>query len=228
MTYVISILVVLVGLAISYFCGAIPIGLIVGNKARGIDIREHGSGNVGATNAVRTMGLGLGILVMVGDILKGACGCLIVAGLLNLDISLLNSGNESIFTYTWLHDLVLSLALLCVVGGHMFSPFMHFHGGKGIATAFGGLCVILPLVAIISLIVFAVVSMLTRYVSLGSIFGTTALPITCAILYGEHLVFIVFFALLALLIIYAHRENIKRLLAGTERRFSIGGKKEQQ
>jgi len=228
MNYAISILIILVGLVASYLCGSIPIGLIVGRKTRGIDIREHGSGNVGATNAIRTMGLGLGAMVLVGDVLKGALGCLIMAWLLNFDTSMLSGVPDNILTYPWVHDLALSLAFICVVGGHMFSPFMHFHGGKGIATAFGGLSVMLPLAALICLMIFALVSIITRYVSLGSICGTIALPISCFILDGSHFVFVIFCIMIALLIIFAHRENIKRLLAGTERRFSIGKKEERQ
>jgi acyl phosphate:glycerol-3-phosphate acyltransferase len=210
------------GLVVSYLCGSIPVGLIIGRLTQGIDIREYGSGNVGATNVMRTLGLKPGLIVMAGDIAKGAVGCLVMVFLLDADIFGVQVASSISLSEGWLHDLALSFAVVSAVAGHMFSPFMGFKGGKGIATAFGSLCVVIPLSAFICLGVFIIVCLLTRYVSLGSICATLSLPLSCALVAPGHLVYLLFCIIVAILIVFAHRSNIKRLLTRTEHRFTIG------
>lgn len=224
----IPIIVIVIGFALCYLCGSIPVGLIVGRLTRGVDIREHGSGNVGTTNAIRILGLGPGIVVMCGDILKGVLGVLLMFWMLRLGDAWMatigSSASGIALASGWVHDLAAALALVGVVLGHMFSPFMRFKGGKGIATAFGALCVVLPWSALICLIIFAGLIAITRYVSLGSICADISLPISCAAINPDHPVLIGFCVIVCLLILYAHRGNISRLAHGTERKFSVAGK----
>lgn len=220
------------GMVVSYLCGSIPVALIVGKLTKGIDVREHGSGNTGTTNALRTLGWGPGITVMVFDILKGSLGVLVMMGLLHLaQTALIGNGTiDSVTESTTLAsgsfpDGAYALALLCAVMGHMFSPFMRFKGGKGIATAFGALVVILPVSALFVLVVFLIGCFASRYVSVGSISAAVALPVSVFIFYSHSYVYMVFTVLVTAVVIYAHRKNIERLLKGTERRFSVGGKR---
>ncbi len=239
-------LVVIIGLVVSYLLGAIPVALIVSRAVAGIDIREHGSGNTGFTNALRVLGVGPGIVVLVFDVLKGALGGLTMAGLLLISRDLivgqwLTSQTQVMSDPTAyetglgllsrgltgpLHDLPCAFALLASVLGHMFSPFMGFKGGKGIATGLGGLLVLMPIVALLALSVFLVFTFTTRIVSVGSLAAAVSLPFITWWMYPTSITFIVFCSLTSIVIIYAHRQNIKRLIKGTEKRFSMNRKKE--
>jgi len=275
----IYIVTVLVSLIIAFLCGAIPVALAIGKSMRGLDVREHGSGNAGSTNAIRVLGLGPGMLVFVGDVLKGALGCVLVtvatgiailvassaavdeaallmqgsAGVLEFDpiISILASDYSSM-----LIDIPRALAIIATILGHMFSPFMGFKGGKGVATALGAIGVTLPFIAICSLTVFVIVVLITRYVSLSSIIAVTTVPIFTIFfplvsnnLLGiesvaslplannllsfvsdaapSSLIFSVFTVILALVVVWAHRKNIGRLLRKEEPKFSLTKKEKE-
>jgi len=203
---------------IAYFCGAIPFGYFI-PKIFGIaDIRKIGSGNVGATNAWRAAGPWAGILVLAFDIAKGMLA-VAIAGVMP------NTGLDIVYL-----KLVAGLAAIL---GHIFSIFMRFRGGKGVNTALGVMLILLPLEALISLAVFIVAVSCSRYISLGSIMASSAffLVIMAEVIFSlkpVHPVFIVVSLLLAVLIIYTHRSNIRRLLNGTENRFNFHSSAEER
>jgi len=185
-------------LAAAYLLGSIPTGLLLG-KAYGIDVRKEGSGNIGATNLYRTIGRKVGIMTLVGDCLKGLLPVLAVklAGLP--------------FEYTaW-----VGLAAFC---GHVFSLFLRFKGGKGVATALGVFLALAPLAVVVALGLFVLLMLIWRYVSLGSICAAAVMPIAVWALGGGR-VLIVVTMLIAVIVIIRHMENIRRLVAGTENRF---------
>ena len=240
LAYVIS---VIAALLLAFLCGAIPFALIIGKSMRGLDVREHGSGNAGSTNAIRVLGLGPGLLVFAGDVLKAALGCVIVILVVEVAVPLsyawasqeavyaLLSGAETIDPLVdiwsnhkeYLYDIPKALAILATVLGHMFSPFMRFKGGKGVAAALGAIGVVLPLVALCSLTVFALITLVTRYVSLGSVIAVVTVPIFTCVFYPSP-TYIVFTALLAVAVVLAHHKNIKRLIKREESKFSLSKK----
>ena len=236
-------IIVLITLLVAFLCGSIPVALIIGKSMRGLDVREHGSGNAGSTNAIRVLGLGPGMLVFAGDVFKGAQGCVLMAlvaafaiimtstaateeALLAMQASpevfevdpILNiiAGDHS----KMLHEIPMALAVVATILGHMFSPFMGFKGGKGVATALGSIAIVLPLTALCSLGVFIVIVLISRYVSLGSIIAIITVPIFTAIFYLSP-TYIVFTVLIALVVIWAHRKNIDRLRRKEEPKFSL-------
>jgi glycerol-3-phosphate acyltransferase PlsY len=187
----------------SYLLGATPTSYIAGKLGRGIDLREHGSKNLGATNVYRILGWRYAIPVALIDIAKGAIPVLLAPTT----------------PYPWLPLAAGGAAVL----GHMFSPYVSFKGGKGVATAAGMFLALAPLAVLIAIAVWGVCLWLTGYVSLSSIIAVLSVPLTVALLQpGEPYVFWVSVALVAL-IIFAHRRNIARLIAGTENRFKTRG-----
>jgi len=181
----------------AYLLGATPTSYIAGKLGRGIDLREHGSKNLGATNVYRILGWKYAIPVALFDIAKGAVPVLV-------------------FSHpVWLAVAVGGAAVL----GHMFSPYVSFKGGKGVATAAGMFLALAPVAVLIAIPVWAICLWLTGYVSLSSIIAVLSVPLSVALL-QPHSPY-VFWASVALvaLIIFAHRRNIARLLAGTENRF---------
>jgi len=183
-------------LMFAYLLGSIPIGLLVA-KLRGIDIRHYGSGNIGATNVFRILGTGPGFIVLAGDVMKG-----IIAVWVG---SLVGGYNMGL------------LAGLAAIAGHSWSIFLNFSGGKGVATSAGVLLALSPSVAAAALGVWLAIALLSRYVSLASIIAAIALPLFM-VLFGEPLSLFAFGIVAAGLIIYRHKPNIKRLLAGKELR----------
>jgi len=189
----------------AYLLGSFPTALVIG-KLRNIDITQHGSGNIGGTNAMRVMGARPGIIVMATDILKAALPTYVAAQVISLE--------------TW---QVLTVALATVIG-HNWSVYIGFRGGKGIACTIGACAVLFPVVLLVGFAVFALTIAITQYVSLGSILMLTSLPILLWV--RNYSLEYVWFALLILIIgIYRHRANIKRLVAGTESK--IWGKKKR-
>lgn len=183
---------------IGYFIGSIPIGYLVVRKLYNIDIRRYGSGNIGFTNVFRTAGWGPGIIVLVGDILKGVIAVLLGRWL----------GGET----------AGMLGGLAAIAGHNWSLFLKFSGGRGVATGAGVFLALAPKVIGIAALIWLITIALTRYVSLGSILGAVSVPILILIFHESWLLFI--FGLLApVFVIYRHRPNIKRLLNGTEYKF---------
>ena len=195
---------------IAYFIGSIPTAIIVSKTFFNIDIREYGSGNMGATNTFRVLGPRFGTIVMVGDMLKG----ILAVALYNLLPYYLT--NELDRT-----NLMLGLGLAAVIG-HIYPVWADFRGGKGVATLFGMILAIQPIVAINCVGVFLLVLYLTRYVSLSSIVAGVALPICVLWIYNEQEVFYRVFAVaVACLILLTHQKNISRLLKGNEGRVPI-------
>jgi len=189
----------LAALAAGYLIGSIPFGLILA-RTKGIDIRKHGSGNIGATNVWRTVGPAYGAAVLVLDALKGSAA--VILGRM--------SGVEG-------GELLTGLAALL---GHAFPLYIGFKGGKIMATGAGVMLTLSPLPTVSAMAVFAVVVFISRYVSLGSIIAAAALPFLLAAFHynGKYLVFGILFCVFAIL---KHIPNIKRLLTGTESRFNF-------
>jgi acyl phosphate:glycerol-3-phosphate acyltransferase len=214
---------------LSYLAGSIPTGLVVSRFAKGVDIRKFGSGNIGSTNVFRTLGWKWGVVVQMGDIAKGLIAVLLIARLHYGDFPFNNRTPFEEFT------IVQILAGLSAVMGHIFSVFLKFKGGKGINTAAGMLVGIAPIDISIALIVFLLVLFSTGYVSLGSISAATAFPTTMFVRFNllnvnipSYHTLIFFSIATSLLLIYTHRSNIMRLIAGSENRFyklKIIGKK---
>jgi acyl phosphate:glycerol-3-phosphate acyltransferase len=210
-----TVLLVIIALA-GYLLGSIPTGLLVG-KARGIDIRQHGSGNIGATNVSRTLGKKLGIFVFVCDTLKG-----VLAVRLGIFLSqycaTAHHGSGHFFLSASLAGI---LGGITVILGHNFPVWLKFKGGKGVATSLGMVIGLVPLAAAVALAVWIAVFLTTRYVSLASILGAIAVPVMVAFtVHGvDRMPLLLFNSLAALLIVARHRSNIQRLLAGTENRF---------
>jgi acyl phosphate:glycerol-3-phosphate acyltransferase len=191
------------GLA-GFALGSIPFSWILARLVGGVDIRTTGSGNVGATNVARTLGWAAGATALLLDAAKGAAAVLVapwIAGFAAPDADLVAGG----------------LAVL----GHMFSPFLLFRGGKGVATGLGAFAVLAPGPLAAAVAVFVVVVLVTRMVSAGSIAAVVALPIA-ALGFGAGARVALVAALVGALVIVRHRDNIGRILAGTERR--IGGR----
>jgi glycerol-3-phosphate acyltransferase PlsY len=195
---------------LAYLIGSIPTALIISKKFFGIDIRDFGSGNMGATNAFRVLGPKYGTLIMVLDVLKG----MIAVGLFYfLPYYLTNELERTNF--------MMGLGLAAVIG-HIFPVFANFKGGKGVATLLGMLIAVQPIVAVCCIGVFLVVLFLTRYVSLSSILGAIMLPVCVLWIWNEHeLSYRAFALLVALLVIITHQKNISRLLKGAESRIPI-------
>jgi len=187
----------------SYLLGATPTSYIAGKLGRGIDLRDHGSKNLGATNVYRILGWKYAIPVALVDIAKGAIPVLLFAGW------------AGAAEHPWLRVALGGAAVL----GHMFSPYVSFKGGKGVATAAGMLLALAPVAVLLAIPIWGICLWLTGYVSLSSIIAVLSVPLSVALLQpNSSSVFWASIALVAL-IIFAHRRNISRLIAGTESRF---------
>lgn len=204
----------------SYLIGSIPSALIVGKLFKGIDIRKFGSGNLGSTNAFRVLGIPLGILVQIMDISKGLIAVLFVTSFFYHNLPFTN--------YTPFEDITVLkiIAGISAVIGHTFSVFVNFKGGKGINTALGMLISLAPIDVGISVAFFVLTVLFSGYVSLGSVVASFFFPV---VMFTRENVFhvdisgyntLIFFSIgVSVLLIYNHRENIKRLLYGNENRF---------
>lgn len=207
----------------SFLLGSIPWGVIISKVFYHTDIREHGSGNIGTTNAMRTMGKVGGSAVFVLDFGKG-----IASGLIAAWAASVFGGGMSLSGHVVGYDDFVTVAFLGCVWGHIFSPWLGFHGGKGIAVAVGCLFVTFGWAgALLEIAIFAALVVATRYVSAGSIAAAVACPFFAAY-YFLYVTFApaawVCTTVAALTVVWAHRENISRLRAGNER--PIGSKKE--
>ncbi|MCX7735271.1 MAG: glycerol-3-phosphate 1-O-acyltransferase PlsY [Candidatus Kapabacteria bacterium] len=216
-----SIIKLILVIILSYLIGSIPSAVIISKRFFGFDIREKGSGNMGSTNAFRVLGWKWGIIVQVMDILKGVIAVLVIAEFVGKDINL---GN-----YTWFQDstIVKWIAGLSAVCGHIWSAFVNFKGGKGINTAAGMLVAIAPIDVSIALGIFVLAVIFSGYISLGSISAAFAFPSSLFVRYNlfhvdipGYSILIYFSIILAVILIFAHRKNIIRLLKGTENRFT--------
>ncbi|HSI73311.1 MAG TPA: glycerol-3-phosphate 1-O-acyltransferase PlsY [Fimbriimonas sp.] len=207
----------------AFLLGSIPVGYLVA-KARGIDIRTVGSGNIGATNVTRALGHKTGYAVFLVDVLKGLIPGLVARVLFPPDIWSYNDAPPNWFFWGWPVQILWFLAGIAAFLGHMFCPWLGFKGGKGIATGLGALLAAAPTTALCSFGVFLAFLFLTHYVSLSSLIAAVALPIFGLTLPGEPRELVAFYVPLSLLIFYKHRDNIKRLKAGTESKFSFRSK----
>ncbi|HKH99000.1 MAG TPA: glycerol-3-phosphate 1-O-acyltransferase PlsY [Candidatus Sulfotelmatobacter sp.] len=193
--------------AASYLLGSIPFGYLLVRVFRGEDVRQSGSGNIGATNVSRKSPL-LGVITLLLDAGKGSAAVILAVWLTR------KTGAAAPY-------LQMSVAALCAVLGHLFPVWLKFRGGKGVATGLGSFVVIAPKAVLIAAAVFIVLVLVFRYISLGSIVAVLAFPLLAWVLqeYGSAWPALVFMALASLLIVAKHRANIRRLLAGTENRF---------
>lgn len=204
---------------VSFLLGSIPWGVIISKVFYHTDIREHGSGNIGTTNAMRTMGKVGGSAVFVLDFGKG-----IVSGLIAAAAAAMFGGGMSLSGHVIGYDDFVTVAFLGCVWGHIFSPWLKFKGGKGIAVAVGSLFFTFgPVGALLELALFIVIVALTRYVSAGSIAAAVACPFFSLYFFWGEWAAWALCTVAALTVIWAHRSNIERLRSGTERR--IGDKK---
>lgn len=188
--------------ACAYVIGSIPNGLILGRYFWQIDLREHGSKNIGATNAYRTLGAGPAALIFILDLLKGILG--VWFGL-----------------YFVADPLAMILGGIAAIIGHNWSVFLKFTGGKGVATGLGVIAMLMPQVTVIVFVTWCIIVYFTRYVSLGSVVAAALVPV-CAYLFGTPIEYLYFSVLAATFVIYRHKVNIKRLLAGNENKIKAG------
>lgn len=192
--------------ALAYIMGSLPNGVFIGKKLKGIDIREHGSGNSGATNAYRVLGAKYGIMVLVADALKGL-----------LPVMIADKAGVS--------GVPLILIGIIAIVGHSLSFFLNFKGGKGVATSLGVFLYLVPQVMLIIVLTFIGVVYFTRYISLASIVGAGMLPILVLFMplregISRPSMFIISL-FMGLFVIYRHRTNITRLINGTENKFKV-------
>jgi glycerol-3-phosphate acyltransferase PlsY len=197
----------------SYLIGSIPCGLVVG-KLKGVDIREYGSGNIGTTNVLRTLGAKYGAIVLVADVLKGVIAVLLARYIIGTPIGEMGAG-------------------FAAVAGHDWSLFLKFRGGRGVATSLGVLLPLAmpaPMSGVAGIVVFTCITLSSRYVSLGSMLGSVSAVVTMAVFLAlgrvpwEYLVYIV---VVVALIIFQHRDNIERLMSGTESKLGQKGERRQ-
>ena len=204
---------------LAYLLGSIPFGFLAA-KAKGIDIRSVGSGNIGATNAMRVLGKPAGIFVLLMDALKGYVACALLPALVYNWLAPHWSGLYVDFQHL-ADDLQMRLKVLaavCAVLGHNYTCWLKFKGGKGIATTAGVYIALAPWPLLIALGVFILAVALTRYISVGSITAAIALPAAVWIMPPHNVLLAVVTTALGVLAIYKHKSNIQRLMAGTENR----------
>jgi len=197
---------------LGYLAGSFPSGYLAG-RLSGVDVRKHGSGNIGATNVLRILGKRWGILVFVADALKGllAVRCAIFLA------------QRTPGTGAYVEFYAILAAAACVVG-HSFPVWLHFRGGQGVDTSVGSLAGVMPIAALSIFAVWLIVFKITRYVSLASIVAATALPLVVAVLVQMQMtkgtVLFYFSCAMAALVVWRHRSNMARLRSGSEPRFS--------
>jgi len=195
---------IFLGFILSYLIGSIPVGILISKRYSQIDIRKAGSGNIGATNVARVVGKKAGLITLIGDMLKGALPVLFF---------LIFLGTEN-----WQKQTIVALAGFFAFLGHLFPVYLKFKGGKGVATATGVFLVLSPLAVLFGILIFLGVLWRWRYVSLASLSASASLPVLIG-LFSDKKVYILLAVAIAFLIFYRHKENIHRLLTGTEHKF---------
>ena len=198
--------VVILGCLIAYLLGSIPFSVWIGKTFYGIDVREHGSGNAGATNTLRVLGKKTGFIVLFLDSLKGFLAANVVS-VLDLDESLL-------LNYQMLFGMM-------AVIGHIYPIFAGFKGGKGIATLLGIVIAMSWKVSLVCMLCFVLIVWITRFISVGSMLTCILSPLFVLVIHGKEMVFIYFCIGVALMVVYTHKSNIKRLLSGNENKFTF-------
>jgi glycerol-3-phosphate acyltransferase PlsY len=224
------------GVVQAYFIGAIPFGFLLVKSLKGIDIRAVGSGNIGATNVARAAGKKVGALAFLLDVAKG----FVAATWIPFAVHAIATEHYS-YPGAWgvaqaavagrgFTDLRIVCGL-AAIAGHIWTVFLSFKGGKGVATSLGVLLGIAPWPTLAALAAWAIVTGLSGYVSLGSIMASLFLPVSVALFdwghIGENAHLLVFTIIIGVLVTVRHRENIRRLMAGTESRVSFLGKKHE-
>ncbi len=198
-----------------YLVGSVPTGYLLG-RSRGIDIRQQGSGNIGATNVWRVMGRNFGLVAFASDFLKGFLLLFLVRKL-----SFPDGG-------PWQTEVLLVVCGLAAIIGHNYTPWLGFKGGKGIATSAGVLAALMPPVLGVALSLWIVATGLTRTVSIGSLLAAVSLPPAAWFFYPGQWVYLGLAFLAGGLAIWRHSSNIKRLIAGTESRIEFSSKKRHE
>ena len=194
---------------LAYFIGSISFSVIFSRKFAGFDVREKGSGNAGSTNVLRTVGKRAAILTLICDVLKG-----VIAILIAMLASKISKDAVDVGTLKY-------LAGFFVILGHTFPIFFEFRGGKGVATALGVLLTLNWKIGLVCLVFALIIMIFTKIVSIGSILAAVLYPILTIFMGGTKFICIVVSILIALLVIFNHRENIKRLRDGTENKLSF-------
>ena len=218
MILVIKYLIIVI---ITYMLGAIPFGLIIGRRMANLDIREHGSGNIGATNVFRTLGTRLGLITAILDMSKAALAVLLAMLVIGNEVFVV--GGQDIHV-----QLAQILGAISAMVGHNWSVYIKFKGGKGVASFFGGMLVINWVAALTGIAAGIIIALTTRYVSLGSMLAAVCvlLALIALTLLGVSApVYIVYGLLAAGLIVFQHRSNIGRLNSGTELKLGDKGAK---
>lgn len=201
---------------VGYILGSIPFGLWITRHKTTLDVRQHGSGKTGATNVLRTAGGKLAALVAFLDIVKGVLAVVFAGLMMGNDYFMIGSYTVGILT-------AQVAGALAAIAGHNLSIFLHFHGGRGVATFLGGLIALYPVAGAFGSEILIVVAGLSGFASLGSIAGAVgayALMIPLAIMHGLPLEYLIYALIGAIIIIVSHRSNIRRLISGTERKLS--------
>ncbi|MDO4806324.1 MAG: glycerol-3-phosphate 1-O-acyltransferase PlsY [Coriobacteriales bacterium] len=211
-----------VAAVISFLICGIPFGLVIANAMNGVDVRKSGSGNIGMTNVARTAGGKAAALTFLCDVGKGTL-CMLLFRFLIAAVCF--GGNGAMLAHNATFGWVSTTLYCACVLGHIFSPYLNFHGGKGISVGLGaGLGLYWPL-GLSMLAVFLVLTIPTRYVSLGSVAAAASLPLF-SMLYGITGVALIPTVIVAVVVIWSHRQNLVRLMHGEERRFQIHHSKE--
>ncbi len=205
-------------LAASYLLGAVPFGVIVSTKIKGVDIRQVGSGNIGTANAIRALGPFWGGAVFLGDALKGVLPVLAAKYLCSTMPAAIPKGMEA---------LIIVLAGLIAIIGHNFPIYLGFKGGKGVATSFGVFLALNPLAALSGLGIWILTVLTTKLASLGSLLASLALPIFMYI-FKAPIEFMIFGVIATIFVFWMHRANIGRLVRGEERKITDKAEGEQK
>jgi len=200
--------ILFLGFVAAYIIGSIPTAYIFGRVFKGIDIREYGSGNVGATNVFRVIGKGPGIIVLIIDIIKGfICATYLASGFLYL----------APVTRPELYRILVGLS---AIAGHNWTLFLKFKGGKGVAASAGVVIGLIPKIFWLGFMVWLITFFITGFVSLSSIVAVISVPIF-TLAFGEPAEIVIFMCILCLIIVYKHKPNIKRLARGEEKRIAF-------
>lgn len=205
-------IILFLGFAAAYIIGSVPTAYIFGRVIKGIDIREYGSGNVGATNVFRVIGKIPGVIVLTIDIIKGfVCATYLASGFLYL----------APVTRPELYRILVGLS---AIAGHNWTIFLNFKGGKGVATSAGVVIGLIPKISWLGFLVWLIMFFITGFVSLASIIAAISIPIF-TLAFGEPAEIIIFMCVLCLIIAYKHKPNIRRLSRGEEKRITFFKKK---
>jgi glycerol-3-phosphate acyltransferase PlsY len=201
---------------ISYLLGSLNFGVILSNRVAKDDVREHGSGSAGTTNMLRNYGKGMAVLTILGDMLKVAVAILIAFSLIKC-VNLYSFINELFKDDTDI--LIKSFAGFFCVLGHIFPCYFHFKGGKGVATSGGMVFMIDWRIALILLAIFFIIVLISKYVSLGSIVMAILYPVFITI-FHKNVILTIISAIFTIIVVVAHRENIKRIINHTEHKIT--------